>query len=63
MGYIAPSLWVFNESGRGLRELVAQQRTLARFVDFLFNLVALFIIVSFISFKPSWALLALPASC
>jgi len=36
---------------------------LARFVDFLFNLVALFIIVSFISFKPSWALLALPGAC
>jgi len=36
---------------------------LARFVDFLFNLAALFIIVSFISFKPSWALLFLPAAC
>ena len=35
---------------------------LARFVDFLFNLAALFIIVSFISFKPSWALLALPGA-
>ncbi|MCY3022342.1 MAG: ABC transporter permease [Planctomycetota bacterium] len=34
----------------------------ARFVDFLFNLVALFIIVSFISFKPSWALLTLPGA-
>jgi ABC-type polysaccharide/polyol phosphate export permease len=35
---------------------------IARFVDFLFNLVALFIIVSFLSFKPSWALLGLPAA-
>lgn len=35
---------------------------LARFVDFLFNLAALFIIVSFFSFKPSWALLALPGA-
>ncbi|MGD0088902.1 MAG: ABC transporter permease [Planctomycetota bacterium] len=34
----------------------------ARFVDFLFNLAALFIIVSFISFKPSWALLLLPGA-
>lgn len=32
----------------------------ARFVDFLFNLGALFIIVSFVAFKPSMALLALP---
>jgi len=34
----------------------------ARGVDFLFNVVALFIIVSLISFQPSWALLALPAA-
>jgi ABC-type polysaccharide/polyol phosphate export permease len=34
--------------------------TLARFLDFLFNLVALFLIVSLISFRPSWSLLALP---
>ena len=36
--------------------------TLARFADFIFNLMALFIIVSFISFHPSWALLLLPAA-
>jgi ABC-type polysaccharide/polyol phosphate export permease len=35
---------------------------LARLVDFLFNLAALFIIVSFISFRPSLALLALPGA-
>ncbi|HEY3324895.1 MAG TPA: ABC transporter permease [Planctomycetota bacterium] len=34
----------------------------ARFVDFLFNLAALFVIVSLIAFKPSWALLALPGA-
>jgi ABC-type polysaccharide/polyol phosphate export permease len=32
----------------------------ARFIDFLLNLAALFIIVSFIAFKPSLALLSLP---
>lgn len=33
---------------------------LARFVDFLFNVLALFVVVAFISFKPSLALLTLP---
>ncbi|HYG75760.1 MAG TPA: ABC transporter permease [Planctomycetota bacterium] len=35
---------------------------LARLVDFLFNIAALFIIVSLISFKISWALLLLPVA-
>lgn len=34
MGYIAPSVWLFNEYGRGLRELAAERRALERFVDF-----------------------------
>lgn len=36
--------------------------TLARFLDFLFNLAALFVVVSFVTFRPSMALLALPAA-
>ena len=34
MGFIAPNVWLFNEYGRGLRELVNERGTLARFVDF-----------------------------
>ncbi len=34
LGMIAPSVWLFNEYGRGLRELVAERRCLERFVDF-----------------------------
>jgi hypothetical protein len=34
MGFIAPSLWLFNEYGAGLRALVAERRALERFVDF-----------------------------
>lgn len=34
LGFIAPNVWLFNEYGRGLRELVAEQKALARFVDF-----------------------------
>ncbi|HUU96458.1 MAG TPA: Eco57I restriction-modification methylase domain-containing protein, partial [Phycisphaerae bacterium] len=34
MGFIAPSLWLFNEYGRGLRGLIAERRALERFVDF-----------------------------
>ncbi|HWL93235.1 MAG TPA: DNA methyltransferase [Phycisphaerae bacterium] len=34
MGFIAPSVWVFNEYGRGLRELLAETGALSRFIDF-----------------------------
>ncbi len=34
MGYIAPSVWLFNEYGKGLRALVKERHALARFVDF-----------------------------
>lgn len=34
LGFIAPNVWLFNEYGRGLRELVAEKRALTRFVDF-----------------------------
>jgi type I restriction-modification system DNA methylase subunit len=34
LGFIAPSVWIFNEYGRGLRELVLEQKSLDRFVDF-----------------------------
>ena len=34
MGFIAPNVWLYNEYGRGLRELVAEKRSLERFVDF-----------------------------
>jgi type I restriction-modification system DNA methylase subunit len=34
MGFIAPNVWLFNEYGRGLRELVAETGSLQRFVDF-----------------------------
>lgn len=34
MGFIAPSVWVFNDYGRGLRELVCSTGALQRFVDF-----------------------------
>lgn len=34
MGFIAPNVWLFNEYGAGLRQLVAERRALARFVDF-----------------------------
>jgi type I restriction-modification system DNA methylase subunit len=34
MGFIAPNVWLYNEYGRGLRELVAEKHALERFVDF-----------------------------
>lgn len=34
MGFIAPNVWLFNEYGRGLRELLAKDHRLERFVDF-----------------------------
>lgn len=34
MGFIAPNVWLFNEYGRGLRELLAENRMLETFVDF-----------------------------
>lgn len=34
MGFIAPNLWLFNEYGRGLRDLLAERQALERFVDF-----------------------------
>ena len=34
MGLIAPSVWLFNEYGLGLRRLLAERRALDRFVDF-----------------------------
>lgn len=34
MGFIAPNIWLYNEYGRGLRQLVAAKRSLERFVDF-----------------------------
>ncbi len=34
MGLIAPNIWLYNEYGRGLRELLAEKRSLERFVDF-----------------------------
>lgn len=34
LGFIAPSVWLFNEYGRGLRELVLENRSLEHFVDF-----------------------------
>jgi type I restriction-modification system DNA methylase subunit len=34
MGLIAPNIWLYNEYGRGLRELVGEKRSLERFVDF-----------------------------
>ena len=34
MGFIAPNVWLFNEYGGGLRQLVAEKKALHRFVDF-----------------------------
>ncbi len=34
MGLIAPNVWLYNEYGRGLRELLAEKQSLERFVDF-----------------------------
>ena len=34
MGFIAPNIWLYNEYGRGLRELLAEKQSLERFVDF-----------------------------
>jgi type I restriction-modification system DNA methylase subunit len=34
LGYIAPSVWVMNEYGKNLRELIAGQRSLSRWLDF-----------------------------
>jgi type I restriction-modification system DNA methylase subunit len=34
MGFIAPNIWLYNEYGRGLRELLADRGSLERFVDF-----------------------------
>ncbi len=34
MGFIAPNIWLYNQYGRGLRELLAEKQSLERFVDF-----------------------------
>ncbi len=34
LGYIAPSVWVMNEYGENLRNLIAGQRSLSRWLDF-----------------------------
>jgi hypothetical protein len=34
LGYIAPSLWITNEYGEGLRKLIARGRNLAGWIDF-----------------------------
>lgn len=34
LGFIAPNVWIFNEYGAGLRELIAAHRQLAMFDDF-----------------------------
>ncbi len=34
LGMIAPNVWLFNEYGEGLRQLVADRRAMERFVDF-----------------------------
>lgn len=34
LGYIAPSVWVMNKYGAGLRSLIANQRSLDRWLDF-----------------------------
>jgi hypothetical protein len=34
LGYIAPSLWITNEYGEGLRQRVAAGRNLDRWIDF-----------------------------
>jgi hypothetical protein len=34
LGYIAPSVWVMNEYGENLRNLIAEQRSLCRWLDF-----------------------------
>lgn len=34
LGYIAPSLWITNEYGAGLRNLIGQRRHLANWIDF-----------------------------
>ena len=34
LGFIAPSVWIYNEYGHGLRELLMEGRSLERFVDF-----------------------------
>ena len=34
LGFIAPNVWLFNEYGRGLRELVLEKKALEKFVDF-----------------------------
>jgi len=34
MGLIAPNIWLYNQYGRGLRELLAEKQSLERFVDF-----------------------------
>ncbi len=34
MGFIAPNVWLFNEYGQGLRELVAERGAMERFIDF-----------------------------
>jgi hypothetical protein len=34
LGYVAPSLWITNEYGQGLRNLIAKGRSLDRWIDF-----------------------------
>jgi len=59
MGFIAPNIWLYNEYGRGLRELVAERRQLARFVDFksyqVFDDATTYTALQFFSGRPSEA--------
>lgn len=66
LGFIAPNVWLFNEYGRGLRELVAERRSLHQFVDFkshqVFDEATTYTAMQFFSTQPADAIETADAS-
>jgi type I restriction-modification system DNA methylase subunit len=65
MGFIAPNVWLFNEYGEGLRQLVAEKKALEKFVDFkshqVFEDATTYTALQFFSTQPAAAIQAADA--
>lgn len=57
LGFIAPSVWRFNEYGEGLRQIIKEKRSLDRWIDFgsfqVFNEATTYTALQFYSNTPS----------
>jgi hypothetical protein len=65
MGFIAPNVWLLNEYGEGLRQLVAEKKALEKFVDFkshqVFEDATTYTALQFFSTRPAAAIQAADA--